>query len=106
MLCRILPIRIKYEIWNRSDCLGFAGATDAGVGLARTWCTGDGQCDNSPGVGPTYVCGDQFWDNYDCDGKRWCTNRDTLSDNFWKTDGFYDCCHASGKGACYDIQNQ
>ncbi|KAK9372945.1 uncharacterized protein V1513DRAFT_450589 [Lipomyces chichibuensis] len=70
------------------------------------WCTGDGRCDNAPGVGPTYVCGKKFWDYYDSGRKRWRTSRDTLSDNFWKTGGFYDCCHDSGKGACYDIENE
>ncbi|KAK9245746.1 hypothetical protein V1506DRAFT_229148 [Lipomyces tetrasporus] len=73
--------------------------------LVWYWCTGDEVCNwDEPGVGPTYDCGKQFWDYYDSSWKMWVTNRDTLSDNFWATGGFYDCCHASGKGACYDIE--
>ncbi|KAL2157928.1 hypothetical protein VTH06DRAFT_4983 [Thermothelomyces fergusii] len=68
------------------------------------WCTGNGKCDNKDGVGPTYDCGKTIgYDYYDSGRKRWRTGGVTLR-NFWGTGGFYNCCHAKGKGACYDIQ--
>lgn len=71
------------------------------------WCTGDGKCDNSPGVGPTYDCGKKLGlGDYDSKRKRWETGGDVLNDSkFWGGGGFWDCCHDAGKGACYDIQN-
>ncbi|KAL2173619.1 uncharacterized protein P884DRAFT_264804 [Thermothelomyces heterothallicus CBS 202.75] len=70
------------------------------------WCTGNGKCNNAPGVGPTYDCGKKLgYDYYDSNRKRWRTSGDTVK-KFWETGGFYDCCHAKNKGACYDIQNQ
>jgi hypothetical protein len=72
--------------------------------LVRYWCS-KGKCDGSPGVGPTYDCGNKFFSYYESGSRNKWTDSDsnTLSKAFWKTDGFWDCCHAAGKGGCYDI---
>ncbi|KAL2150101.1 hypothetical protein VTH82DRAFT_7777 [Thermothelomyces myriococcoides] len=70
------------------------------------WCTGTNQCNNAPGVGPTYDCGKKMgYSYYDSGRKRWRTGG-MEPKKFWETGGFYDCCHAKGKGACYDIWDQ
>ncbi|KAK4128028.1 hypothetical protein N657DRAFT_584598 [Parathielavia appendiculata] len=76
-------------------------------GYVTYWCTGDGVCDNSPGVGPTYDCGKKLkLGDYDSKRKRWSHGGDEVNwDKFWRTGGFYDCCHDKNKGACYDVQN-
>lgn len=75
-------------------------------GYVTYWCT-NSKCDNAPGVGPTYDCGNKLkLGDYDSKRKRWGHSGETLKyDKFWGPGGFYDCCHAKGKGACYDIQN-
>lgn len=70
------------------------------------WCSSKA-CEAGQSVGPTYDCGNKFFNHYyESGNKKWRRSGDELdSDTFWKTDGFYDCCHDAGKKACYDIKN-
>ncbi|KAK9310896.1 hypothetical protein V1524DRAFT_145987 [Lipomyces starkeyi] len=68
------------------------------------WCTDRDVCNwDYNGVGPTYVCGVEWFGYYDSNVKMWIEDGDHLSDAFWVSGGFYDCCHNDGKGACYNI---
>ncbi|KAK9312667.1 hypothetical protein V1524DRAFT_438633 [Lipomyces starkeyi] len=88
--------------------LGIAATVVLALLVARTqadvwyWCTGNGECNfNEQGVGPTYTCGEFLFDYYDSGWKQWLDYDPGLTEDLWAS--FYDCCHASDKGACYDI---
>jgi hypothetical protein len=69
------------------------------------WCA-NSKCDNAKGVGPTYTCGKMAsvdFGNYDSGKKKWVEFGVKPGDAFWAVGGFLDCCHWSGKKACYDI---
>ncbi|KAK4133700.1 hypothetical protein BT67DRAFT_41108 [Trichocladium antarcticum] len=67
------------------------------------WCA-KSKCDNAKGVGPTYECGKRAgFGHYDSGRKKWREFGVKPGEPFWEVGGFLDCCHWSGKTACYDI---
>ena len=69
------------------------------------WCS-DVDCAIGKSTGPTYKCGNIFFDHYyESGNKKWKRNSEELDAVFWKEDGFWDCCHKDGKNGCYDIQS-
>ncbi|KFX98781.1 hypothetical protein O988_04205 [Pseudogymnoascus sp. VKM F-3808] len=84
----ITALRRSYTMKLLSVAAAVAVLAGQSQALVRYWCS-NGACDGSPGVGPTYDCGNKFFSYYESGSRKKWTDSDsnTLSNAFWKDGG-------------------